>query len=362
MVLNKINKTAKQFFSFLLKISYNKNGDGIIMKKIIYLFKRIINMDFGNFKNTVKKMAIKNNRSYIMTFLDVVYCGLKYQAGYRDYELFAMDQLDAKQRKTILTRGINNSIMKKYNNPKYVDIFDNKHLFNQKYNKYLNREWLYLDGKNQEEFAKFLIKHKQVVVKPISESCGRGVEIIDWVKGKEQTIYNKLIDNKQFLIEEVATQCSELDKLHPYSINTMRIVTLKGKVVVAFLRIGNNKNKVDNFNHEGLAAPINISTGIIDYLAIDKAGNQYEKHPVTNEPILWLKIPKWTRIKKFCETVSKITPEVGYVGWDVSLNEEGPYLIEANNMPGHDIYQLPPHRSAGIGVLPIFKRIMEEKK
>ena len=36
-------------------------------------------------------------------------------------------------------------------------------------------------------------------------------------------------------------------------------------------------------------------------------------------------------------------------------------LIEGNNFPGHDIYQLPPHRKDGIGVLPQFERVLNER-
>ena len=202
---------------------------------------------------------------------------------------------------------------------------------------------------------------KKFIVKPLSECCGRGVEIIEPKENNLKEIYQKLQKSGQILVEEVATQLPELSKLHASSINTIRVVTLRQRVVIAFLRIGNNNNVVDNFNHQGVVAPINISTGIIDFLAVDKAGNKFEKHPLTNEQIIWFKIPKWDRIKTFCEDVAKVVPEVGYVGWDVSINENGPYLIEANNIPGHDLYQLPPHRINGQGVLPIFKKVMEEK-
>ena len=111
-----------------------------------------------------------------------------------------------------------------------------------------------------------------------------------------------------------------------------------------------------------MAAPINIETGIIDYLAIDKKGNLYEKHPLTNEQILWFKIPKWPRIKRFVTQAAKEIPEVSYVGWDVCLGEKDPFLIEGNEFPGHDLYQLPPHRTNGIGLLPRFEKVMNEGK
>ena len=333
------------------------------MGKIGYLVKRITTMDYSKMFKTVNEVNKKCNKNKISIFVDMIRCGMKYQAGYMDYKLFEMYDLNDKQRQTIVTRGINNSIVKKYNNPEFMKYFHEKPLFNKKFNKYLLRDWLQLDGteENYEAFKEFTEKHKEFLAKPIDGQCGKGVEKFKVTKKNVKEVYDELMESRRHLVEEIAIQCDEISKLHPSSINTMRIVTLNGEIVAAFLRIGNHNNVVDNFNHGGLAAPINIETGIIDYLAIDKEMNIYEKHPLTNEPILWFQIPKWPRIKRFVKQAAKEIPEVGYVGWDVCLGVKDPFLIEANEFPGHDIYQLPPHRTDGIGVMPRFEEAMNKK-
>ena len=90
--------------------------------------------------------------------------------------------------------------------------------------------------------------------------------------------------------------------------------------------------------------------------------NIYEKHPVSGITIKGYKIPNWDKVVEFTEKAAKEIPEMGYVGWDVSQNDKGPYLIEANEYPGHDIYQLPPHRTNGIGLLPTFEKAMNKNK
>jgi hypothetical protein len=48
-------------------------------------------------------------------------------------------------------------------------------------------------------------------------------------------------------------------------------------------------------------------------------------------------------------------PQVGYVGWDVAFGVDGPMLVEGNNFPGHDIYQLPEHTPDKIGMMEKFR-------
>ena len=55
-------------------------------------------MDYKRFFNTIKEVQKKNHKSKIFIFFDVVYCGIKYQAGYLDYLLFEMDDLNKEQR------------------------------------------------------------------------------------------------------------------------------------------------------------------------------------------------------------------------------------------------------------------------
>ena len=90
----------------------------------------------------------------------------------------------------------------------------------------------------------------------------------------------------QTLVEDVAIQNKVINDIYPLSVNTIRIVTLNKVVVAALLRIGNDGNVVDNFNHGGMVTTINIETGIIEYPAIDKSGNVFEVHPETNKKII----------------------------------------------------------------------------
>ena len=54
------------------------------MGKVKYLLKRIRKLDYKNMFRIAKKISKKTNKSYIGIILDMVRCGIKYQAGYYD--------------------------------------------------------------------------------------------------------------------------------------------------------------------------------------------------------------------------------------------------------------------------------------
>lgn len=332
------------------------------MGKLKYVLNRIRKMNFGNFFKTINDVHDRCGKLRIVIFFDAIICGFKYQAGYMDYQLFEMYKMNAKERRTVVTRGINNDITKRFNNPEYFKYFNDKMEFNKKFDKFLKRDWLYLERDNFDDFKKFLKNKEYIIVKPTVGSCGKGVDKIKVADYDPRELFNKLLNDNARLVEEVAVQCDEIGKIHPTSINTVRVVTIKGEVVFACLRMGNKGYVVDNFNHEGLVAPIDINDGKIKYIAIDKLHNEYEKHPYTGEQIVGIEIPMWKEIKALCKEASGVIPEIGYIGWDVCVGKGGPFLIEGNEFPGHDLYQLPPHRDGNTGLLPIFEKAMEEKE
>ena len=273
-----------------------------------------------------------------------------------------MWRLNAKERETVLTRGKNNIFVKYYNNKEFNHIFLNKNEFNSVFKDYLNREYIILNGKNKDEFNKFLKGKKIIFCKPTSGTHGDSMEKIV-VSDFNGDLYNYLYNKNLVLVEEVVIQCSEMNKLYPYAINTVRIITVnrydnKQLVVAAYQRIGNHGYIVDNYNGGGMVVPINEKTGVIEYPAVDKLKNIYYKHPMTNTDIVGFKVPKYKEAVKLALKASKVVKEIRYVGWDIAITDKGPVIIEGNEYPGHDIYQLPVHRTNNIGVLPKFEEAL----
>ena len=87
------------------------------MSKIKYLIRCIIRMDYKGLFQAVNRIHKRSKKPRIPLFFDIVKCGLKFGAGYWDYELFGWWDLNDAERATHLTRGINNTLVKICNDP-----------------------------------------------------------------------------------------------------------------------------------------------------------------------------------------------------------------------------------------------------
>ena len=335
------------------------------MNKVKYYFKRLFSMDFKAMRESVKEVAKRSHKSRIYIFFDMIICSIKYQAGYMDYKVFFFENLTPYQRSTFVTRGVNNGYIKTMNNSLYYDWFNNKIKFNEKFNEYLGRDYMYLRS-NLEEFTKFFKKHKTIIVKPVDLQCGKDIRKINIDEVNNiKNLYMRLVGKKQLLIEECVKQHKKMNELFPTSVNTLRIVTAykNKRVYVLFraIRIGNGKNVVDNFNHGGMYSVVN-EKGVIYKPAIDKKGNVFETHPVTNTKIEGFEIPYFDEAIEMVKKAAKVIPEVGLVGWDIAITNKGPVMIEGNQLPGYDIYQSKIHlNDDGTGVKPLFDKVIYNK-
>ena len=96
------------------------------MNKIKFLIKAILKLNYKEMFRVARKISAEHGRLTLLTFFDIIYCGLRYGAGYMDYLEFEFYLLNGRQRKTYLTRAKNNEIVRKYNNKEYNHYLNNK--------------------------------------------------------------------------------------------------------------------------------------------------------------------------------------------------------------------------------------------
>jgi len=131
---------------------------------------------------------------------------------------------------------------------------------------------------------------------------------------------------------------------------TIRLMTVRGfgqssQPLMAALRMPTGQAIADNFDLGGVAAPIDLSTGICG-AGIRKKGqlppDTINAHPDTGAVISGLRIPYWSEcLALTCRAHDLINAQVPVIGWDVAVLESGPILIEPNYLPCHNLAQMP---------------------
>ena len=334
------------------------------MSRLSYVIKRVGRMDFSRMLDTAKMLHKKTGKPTAFLLADMGRCALKYNAGYMDYKIAEMYRLNDAQRRTVITRGISNEIVRRMNDKAYWHFFDDKTQFNTKFAKWIQRDWIKADDAlTPEALGKFLENKDQFIFKPLEGSSGQGIEKYvkkDWENLPAFT--EKIKKNGPAILEEIVIQHPEMARMCPTSVNTVRIATLLGDkqegIVYAFLRIGNGK-VMDNVDQGGMAARVDLNSGKLLTVAADKAGNVFDRHPMTGTPIVGFTIPYFEEAKQMCLTAMHKVPQVRFVAWDVAITADGPRFIEGNSFPSHAVPQFAAHYPDGIGILPEFRKFID---
>lgn len=334
------------------------------MSRVTYLVKRALKMDWKAMWKTTALLKERSGKSRMWLLTDMIQCGFKYNAGYVDYKIAHMYELNDEQRKTVITRGISNSIVRRMNDKAYWHFFDDKTQFNELFREWIPRKWLLIDEKTTPEQLEEMMRLPQLIGKPLEGSSGQGILKFtpdDWKSGA--VVFLELLRGKGIgILEEVVVQHPTMAKMCPTSVNTCRIATLMGDkqqgIVYAFLRIGNGK-VMDNVDCGGMAARIDLDSGMLLTVGADKAGNTYEKHPITGTDIIGFTIPYWEEAKQMCMEAAKKVPQMRFVAWDVAITPDGPTFIEGNSFPSHAVPQFAAHYPDGIGILTEFRKFID---
>ncbi len=335
------------------------------MSRLSFFFKRLVRMDWKAMWKTTALLKERSGKSRIWLLGDMLYCAVKYNAGYVDYKIAQMYKLNDEQRKTQITRGLSNTIVRRMNDKAYWYLFDDKATFNELFKDEVGRGWMKITAETEPEpFKAFLAEHPDIIAKPLEGSSGVGIErftAYHW-EGKEEAFLKELNDKQIGIIEERVIQHPKMSQMCPTSVNTIRIATLLGDkkqgIVYAFLRIGNG-NVMDNVDQGGMAARVDLESGKLLTVGADKAGNTFTTHPMTGTSIIGFEVPFFEEAKAMCIAAAQKVPQMRFVAWDVAITEKGPVFIEGNSFPSHAVPQFAAHYPDGIGIMREFRQFMD---
>ena len=338
------------------------------MKRIMFLVRRLFDMDYKEMFNVASEIKKRTGKSKLSIFLDIIYVGFKYQAGYTDYIEFELYNIPNSKRSTFITRGVNYGYVSSLNDIEARKLLDNKIEFLKEFDELIGREWLDLSVCKFEDFNKFFKEEKNIIAKPVDGMCGVGIQFYTLPDSDEEIrkVYDSCIKDGTTLVEEVIIQHPELSRIHPASINTVRIVTLQinGNVGIPFacLRVGNGK-RVDNHASGGLVARIDLETGRVDTPGTGKYGSEYLQHPITGVDFIGFEIPMYTEAIELVKKAANRIPKVGLIGWDIAITNKGPVVVEGNDYPCYALYQSPAFiGEKKIGIRLVFDKMIADLK
>jgi hypothetical protein len=301
-----------------------------------------------------------------LVFLDMGWCILRYGIGYQEYRGYNFAGKPANLRRTFMTMNHNVALTREMCDRSLYPLFDDKLEFLKRYSAFAGRDWLDVREAGAEGVAAFCAAHPVIFAKPSDSFGGQGIERFVTADIDDMAaFFARLVENRQFLLEEAITQHPKMDELCSDTINTLRMCTVMvdgaPRHVYTIVRMGLGGSCVDNATSGGIYTWVDPD-GVLRYPCFsDKTGFHYTEHPTTGLVFEGFQIPLYRECVEFALRVAEVEPRMGYVGWDVAITPDGPVLVEANIIPGYDMPQNSAWHPGGEGALPMFEKALGRK-
>lgn len=252
-----------------------------------------------------------------------------------EYFLYHYEDLSDVQRQMVIGDREHSIIAEAMNDRKAAKLLSDKWETYCLYQPYFQRVAIRVGGGDFSQFQVLLNQKKRLILKPIDGTFGMGIQIVN-AESLESGLIEKLRHDypKGFIAEEVIEQDPRIAKLHPESVNTMRVITIcynnEVEVLRAFIRIGRGKSVVDNASSSGFLTACDQHTGEILTVKDKKAGNVYTTHPDTGCQLVGFHVPRWEEALDLAKQLALQQEGIHYAGWDLALTQNGWVMVEGN--------------------------------
>lgn len=279
-------------------------------------------------------------------FEDIELANKQFGFSLEEYFWYELENKTEAERRAFVSDKERISYCESMNCAENQCIFDDKDKAYHTFGEFYGRElFAYKSESDYEQLVSFFKKHNQCIIKPNNMYCGIGIKKINvsTVKTPEELAYECMEEYaKGFVVEELIMQHELLAALHPQSVNTVRVPTIRFddrvEVVHPCLRIGRGGACVDNAGAGGIIAALDKESGRV-ITARDEMGRTYDKHPETQHPIVGFQVPYWEEAVQIAKKLATVIPSNRYTGWDLALTERGWVVVEGN-AKGQFIWQI----------------------
>lgn len=195
-------------------------------------------------------------------------------------------------------------------------------------------------------------KAEQFVVKTTESSHGDNVVVVKHIEyteddgvlhffnGESQSLSN-LLGGQPLIFESLVAQTAQIAAFNPSSVNTVRFMTTlypdgDARLVATFIKIGRAGRCVDNAGGGGnVDACINLETGALQHVIQYDGWRNIQDithHPDSGALLDGVIIQNWEAIKQQVLEYQRCFPYVKAAGWDIAITDDGPVVIEVNDM------------------------------
>lgn len=137
----------------------------------------------------IRAISRESHRPRLLILIDMLWCVVRYGIGYLDYKVFGFAFIHGEARKTFMTMDDNLALVRAVNDKAYTYLFDQKCAFNERFHRFLGREWLDLRTADVAAFADFIKDREDFFAKEVDSFGGQGVSRVLWKSIRIQVRY-----------------------------------------------------------------------------------------------------------------------------------------------------------------------------
>lgn len=117
--------------------------------------------------------------------------------------------------------------------------------------------------------------------------------------------------------------------------------------ILANLKMPRGTSIVDDISAGGIAAPVSLRDGTLGPAVSgfpESSGDEFHAHPDTGETISGTQLPHWDEVVDLALRTHRRMPNAPFVGWDITVAEQGPIIVEPNDGWGASTAEKPSGR------------------
>ena len=268
---------------------------------------------------------------------DMLSCLKRHSLTFKEYVRYDFEHKTTEEQESYISDKEHIAYCDRLNAPEVHTLMDNKYLTYLHLRPFFRREIILITPDEAGAFTSFVQKYPSLIIKPNEDWGGAAITATGLSQyGSPEEMLTDLRKKYPmgFLAEEKLSNAGILHDVHPASLNTLRVSTIRLPdgihVIHPRVRIGCGGSIIDNISAGGYQGQIDVDTGVV-ITACDVNGQRREIHADTGIAIQGMQIPAWAQAVDMVKELAAAVEGLRYCGWDIAYTDRGWVLIEGND-------------------------------